>query len=160
MVAVGKLVFSMDGGKHAPDTMDAHAAAEYYDDYTKCAAYVRLVDGEWGIWASGIQRDGLTEDELDFLRLHPPSGDWRPINGFNQSQLIAGFSVTIGGYPMPQTDMFLTASAGAPDRVRALIITPGWVNEDSEESDAARLMRVLAARAHGGIDGLAALAHE
>ena len=159
MIAVGKLVFSMDGDKHAPEGLDAMAAAEYYDDYTKCAGYVVARDGEHGIWLSGIQKPGLTEEELEFLRLHPMSGDWRPIRGFGESQLIAGFAVTVGGYPMPQSDMYLTASAGEPDRVRALIITPGWVENAPDETESARLMRVLQARAHGGVEALAELAH-
>lgn len=156
-VAVGKLVFSMNGGKHAPDSMSAQEAAEYYDDYTKCAGYAVAQDGEHGIWLSGVERAGLTEEERDFLRLHPPSGDWRPIRGFGESQLIAGFSVTIGGYPMPQSRMVLTASGAMPEEMGTLIITPGWMDAEPDETELARMMRVLAARAHGP-EALAALA--
>lgn len=112
---VGKLMFSMkeDVG-HAdarPGVLDAAAASRYYDKACNVGAYVRAGRDRHGIWLAGWLRDGLNDLEVQHLRTHPPSGDWRPIPG-KGSELVAAFAVAIPGFPIQRA---LVASAGADE---------------------------------------------
>jgi hypothetical protein len=113
-VPVGKLMFSMDKDVgHAdarPGVLDAQAAAKYYDKATNVGAYVRAGSDRHGIYLAGWLRDGLTDLEIQHLRANPPSGDWRPIPGKGNSELVAAFSVPVPGFPIQRA---LVASAGA-----------------------------------------------
>jgi hypothetical protein len=151
LIPVGKIMFCRDGGKHvdADPRMSAREAAEHYDDTTKLGAYVSAGEDEWGIWLAGAVKPGLSDEELQHLRANLPSGDWRPVG--MSSELIAAFSVPVGGFAVPRADLYLAASAKGPDRMQALIIRPGMVEDAEElsEGEVARAIRVLAARAHG-----------
>ena len=52
-----------------------------------------------GAWLAGALRPGLNDIEVQHLRTHPPSGDWRPVKG-GPSELVAAFSVPIPGFPI------------------------------------------------------------
>lgn len=101
LVAVGKLMFSMDGGKHAPTSLGFAEASKHYDDSTKVAAFVRAGTDRFGTWLAGALRPGLSDEEVQHVRAHPPSGDWRPIPG-KGTELVAAFCVAVGGFPIPR----------------------------------------------------------
>lgn len=113
LLPVGKLMFSMDDKVgHAdarPGVLDAAAASRFYDKSHNVGAYVRAGRDQHGIWLAGWLRDGLTDAEVQHLRAHPPSGDWRPIPGTGASELVAAFAVAVPGFPIQRA---LVASAG------------------------------------------------
>ena len=106
------------------------------------------------------------------LRLNPPSGDWRPING--QYELICGLAVAVPGFPTPRQGaavVTVTASADGVEVSEAIIASSGWFDADPDalvaldhqglldsEVVAERRLRTLAARAQG-LGALAALAN-
>lgn len=132
LIPVGKIMFSMDGGKHAPTDryMSAAEVAKHYDDTTCVGGYVRAGSDRYGTWLAGSLRPNLSEEEIQHLRTHPPSGDWRPVQ--NTTELIAAFSVPIPGFPIPRAEAYLVASAGGLE-VTALI-TPPLSEEQVEEA--------------------------
>lgn len=121
-VSCGKLMFCREGKKHAPLEHSAVQASRHYDDATKIGGFVRAGDDAFGIWLAGATRHDLTDEEVQYLRLNPPSGDWRPINR-GPSELIAAFSVPVGGFPIPRSELRLVASAER-EEVAALILSP------------------------------------
>jgi hypothetical protein len=124
LVAVGKLMFSMDGGKHAPTSLGFAEASKHYDDSTKVAAFVRAGTDRYGTWLAGALRHGLSEEEVQHVRSHPPSGDWRPIPG-KGTELVAAFCVAVGGFPIPRA-MVASGEAGELTIISApLDLTPG-----------------------------------
>ena len=132
LVPCGKIMFSMDGGKHAPTDryMSAAEVAKHYDDTTCVGAYVRAGSDRHGTWLAGALRPNMSEEEIQHLRTHPPSGDWRPVQ--NTTELVAAFSVPIPGFPIPRAEAYLVASAGSLE-VTALI-TPPISELDAEEA--------------------------
>lgn len=134
LVPCGKLMFSMDGGKHAPvdDYMGYEEVQEHYDDSTKVGAFVRAGSDRYGTWLAGALRPGLTEIEIQHLRTHPPSGDWRPIKG-GPSDLVAAFSVPVPGFPIAR-GRALVASAGG--EITAIISAPLELEEEAMGSRA------------------------
>jgi hypothetical protein len=170
-VTVGKLMFSPDNGGHADRRLSASKASSYYDKTGMAAAYLRVSDGTHGIWSAGSLNPDLTDAQRQEmrrqLRLNPPSGDWRPING--QYELICGLAVAVPGYPIAR--MSIVAGADGVEMYDALIASSGIIEPEpaavaalehlglvDEELQAEREMRALAARAEGGIEALAALA--
>lgn len=120
-LAVGKLMFS---GKHAPLTMSRKAAAQHYDDNTHVGAYIRAVDGQYGIWVAGALRAGLTEEDIQQLKANPPSGDWRPVNG--DLEMVAALAVPVPGFPIPRAQAAIVAS-GDELNLTALLVSSGEV---------------------------------
>jgi uncharacterized protein (DUF1778 family) len=127
LVPCGKLMFAMDGAGHAPtDPQLTYIDIQrYYDDATKVGAFVRAGSDRFGTWLAGALRPGLSEIEIQHLRTHPPSGDWRPIRG-GDSDLVASFSVPVPGFPIPRGEA-LVASAGG--EIIAIISAPLVVSE-------------------------------
>jgi hypothetical protein len=167
-VTVGKLMFSPGNGGHADRGLTASKASAYYDQTGMAAAYLRVTDGVHGIWAVGSLNPDLSDTQRQEmrrqLRLHPPSGDWRPING--QYELICGLAVAVPGFPVPRAVLTMI---GSGDGSEALIASSGWFAPDEaaltalehlglsdEDTEADRKMRALAARAEG-LEALAAL---
>ena len=122
LVPCGKLMFCMEGNGHAPvdDYLQYDEIQQYYDDATKVGAFVRAGADKWGTWLAGALRPGLSEAEIQHLRTHPPSGDWRPIKN-GPSDLVAAFSVPIPGFPIAR-GRALVASAGG--EITAIISAP------------------------------------
>jgi hypothetical protein len=158
-VAVGKLMFSPQQGGHADGRADAKAAAAYYDRTGMAAAYLRAKDGDYGIWVCGSLNPSLSAEQRTAmrreLRLHPPSGDWRPtsVGGY---ELICALAVAVPGFPVPRPapGLALIASAGVFEADEAALhAMEGEVAEFAAE----RRLRTLAARAQG-IEALARLA--
>ncbi len=170
-VTVGKLMFSPDNGGHADRRLSAAKASAYYDKTGMAAAFIRVVDGAHGIWAAGALNPDLTDEQRQQmrreLRLNPPSGDWRPING--QYELICGLAVAVPGFPVPRVVMSVVASGEEIELCDALIASSGLIEADpaaitamehlglvDEDMLAERQIKALAARAQG-LDSLAAL---
>ncbi len=171
-VTVGKLMFSPDNGGHADRRLSASKASAYYDKTGMAAAFIRVIDGAHGIWAAGALNPDLTDAQRQQmrreLRLNPPSGDWRPING--QYELICGLAVAVPGFPVPRVVMSVVASGDQIEMCDALIASSGQIEADpaaivalehlgliDEDTQAERQIKMLAARAAGGLDALAAL---
>lgn len=121
IVPCGKIMFSRDGVGHAPldPSMSYQQVQKWYDDSTKVAAFVRYGEDRFGTWFAGALRSDLTDLEVQHIRTHPPSGDWRPVKGMGD--LIASFCVPIGGFPIV-TPQALVASAGG--ELFAIITAP------------------------------------
>lgn len=118
MVPCGKLMFCREGNGHAPIEMTADEASRYYDDATKVGAFVRAGSDRFGTWLAGAVRSDLTDLDIQHLRTHPPSGDWRPVKN-GPSELVAAFAVPIPGFPIQRA---LVASADG--EISAIITAP------------------------------------
>lgn len=130
-VAVGKLTY---GTGHAPLSAGLQAASAHYDDTGSVGAFVRATDGQYGIWLAGAVRSDLTPEGLRDMRANPPSGDWRALN--NQLELVAALAVVVPGFPIPRSQLALSASAG----ISALIL-PGVQEDDLVEPRSREFLR-------------------
>jgi hypothetical protein len=108
LVPCGKLMFSRKDVGHAPlnETITIAEVYAHYDDATCVGAFVRAGEDKFGTWLAGALRSDLNDLEIQHLRTHPPSGDWRPIKG--QNDLLAAFAVPVPGFPIRRA---LVASA-------------------------------------------------
>ena len=118
-VGAGSLTF---GTGHAPLSMGMQAAAAHYDNTGTVGANVRASDGHLGIWVAGALAPDITAAALRTLRSTPPSGDWRPHQ--HGLELTAVLSVPVPGFPVPRSQLALSASG-----ISALIL-PGLSEED------------------------------
>lgn len=127
LVPCGKLMFCMEGNGHASvdESMGVEQVQRYYDDATKVGAFVRAGSDRFGTYLVGSLRSGLNDLEVQHLRTHPPSGDWRPIKQ-GPSDLVAAFSVPIPGFPISR-GRSLVASAGGD--ITAIISGPLQLDE-------------------------------
>lgn len=119
LVPCGKIMFSRDGPSHAPVdreiTLDE--VRRFYDDSTCTGAFVRAGEDRFGTWIAGALRSDLNDLEIQHLRTHGPSGDWRPIKG--GMDLVAAAAVSVQGYPIRRA---LVATAG--DLITGIITAP------------------------------------
>lgn len=147
-VSCGKLMFCRDGKKHAPLEYSAMQASRHYDDSTKIGGFIAAGDDSFGIWLAGATRHDLTDEEVQYLRANPPSGDWRPINR-GPSELIAAFAVPVGGFPIPRSELRLVAS-GEKEEIAAMILSAPDFDEPEEQRmtrGARRKLKALVASA-------------
>ena len=107
IVPCGKIMFCREGNGHAPDHLSLEEAGRYYDDATKVGAFVRAGEDRFGTWLAGSLRSDLTDLEIQHLRTHPPSGDWRPYK--HSAELLAAFAVPIGGFPIARRALVASA---------------------------------------------------
>jgi hypothetical protein len=116
----------MDGGKHAEadPSLSYLDVQRHYDDATKVGGFVRAGADRFGTWLAGTLRPGLSDLEIQHLRLHPPSGDWRPVRG--STELVAAFAVAVPGYPIPRQ---LSLVASARGDITAIITAPLEIEE-------------------------------
>lgn len=129
-IGAGNLTF---GTGHAPLSMGMQAAAAHYDNTGTVGANVRASDGRLGIWVAGAVVPGLTASQLRTLRSTPPSGDWRPHR--NGLELTAVLSVPVPGFPVPRSQLALSASG-----ISALIL-PGLTDDDITETRSREFLR-------------------
>lgn len=128
IAAVGHL--TMDTG-HADINLSYLGAARHYDHTGFAWADVAAGKDRFGTWVNGVTKPGLTEGEIAFAYAHPPSGDWRPIDG--HLELVAALCVNTAGIPVPRARiasgevMALVAAGALPPRVLA---SPGTVPLD------------------------------
>ena len=128
-VEIGKITFDTD---HAPLTADVVAASRHYDNTGSVGALVRAVNGQHGIWVSGVLRPDLASSGVIALRANAPSGDWRLMDG--NLEMVAALAVPVNGFEAPM--LALSASAG----VQALIL-PGYCDCDEPVRDRSYLRR-------------------
>jgi hypothetical protein len=127
LIPVGKIMFSRDGAGHAKETLSWQEAQRHYDDATCVGAFVRAGTDRFGTWIAGTLRSDLSELEVQHMRTHGPSGDWRPIRPTDMtSELIGVLAVPIQGFPIGRRA--LVASAGG--HITSIITAPLQVNEE------------------------------
>jgi hypothetical protein len=119
-VYVGRLTY---GTGHAPLSAGLQAASSHYDNTGAVGAFVRASDGQHGVWLAGAVRSDIAAEGLRDLRANPPSGDWRALN--RNLELIASLAVPVPGFPIPRSQLALSASAAGDMEVSALIL-PGF----------------------------------
>lgn len=147
-VSCGKLMFCREGKKHAPLEYSAMQASRHYDDGTKVGGFIRAGDDSFGIWLAGATRHDLTDEEVQYLRANPPSGDWRPINR-GPSELVAAFAVPVGGFPIPRSELRLVASAETEEIAALILSAPDFSEHDEKRvtRSARRKIKALVASA-------------
>lgn len=120
-IPVGRIVVgeTVDAG-HASVQYGLAEATRHYDKTALVGAFVRAVDGKYGIWLSGVVRSDCPAERVRDMLANPPSGDWRAENGW--LELIAALSVPVAGFPVPRYEYALTASADDME-VKTLIAT-------------------------------------
>lgn len=121
-VRVGKVTYATN---HAPLSASAKMAASHYDHTGSVGAFVRARNGNLGIWLAGSVRSDISDEGFRDLRANPPSGDWRSLN--RNLELVASLSVPVPGFPIPQAELALSASA--EPEINALILS-GFVPEE------------------------------
>lgn len=150
-VACGQITLDTD---HAPLNVNGDRTRYHYEHTGTAAADVRAKDGRHGIWVAGAVRPKITDAQARALMAAKPSGDWRSMTPGGPLELIGVLAVNVPGFPVPRTEARLVASAAHPDGViEALIAVAPF-----EDAALERRMKVLAARAEGGIGALAELA--
>lgn len=97
VAAVGRLTI---GGGHAPlrHGLTAAEAKAVYDDSSKAWAWVTAVDDQFGIQVNGVVIPGTPDETVTKALAHPPSGDWRPMDG--RLELVAAHCVNTPGIPV------------------------------------------------------------
>lgn len=134
-VAVGHI--TMDTGHAATDLSLAPAAA-HYDNTGAVAADIAVGDDQHGIWFSGRVRPGA---DVEKLRAHALSGDWRPLHG--RLELVAALSVNVPGFPVPRARV---ASGEVVALVAAGALSPAGPAPDPVEMAAQRAVELFAAK--------------
>ena len=117
-VNVGRIVVG-EGG-HASIAYGAVDTNKFYDKTSMVGAFVRAVDGKYGIWLSGAVRSDCPAERVRDMLANPPSGDWRRHDGW--LELIAALSVPVPGFPVPRYEYALAASADSVE-IDALVAT-------------------------------------
>jgi hypothetical protein len=115
-VPVGTL--TMDTG-HAPSG-SAAAALAHYDNTGSGVADLHVGEDIYGIWAAGVLRPGVTEDQIRTLRANGVSGDWRRERDARGAdlglELRAVLAVPVPGFPVPRAEL---AASGAVETLVA-----------------------------------------
>jgi hypothetical protein len=144
MVDIGRLMVGDKG--HAPIGHARVEASRFYDKTGCVGAFVRAVDGKYGIWLAGVVRSDCPAEKVRDMVANPPSGDWRSEGG--SLELVAALSVPVPGFPVPRYEYSLRASADDDVEVVSLVAT-GYVelNPPTYTREAARRKQVLVAKA-------------
>jgi hypothetical protein len=143
LIPCGKLMFSRDGVGHADvddEEMTIQDVMDHYDDATCVGAFVRAGADRYGTYLVGALRSDLNDLEIQHLRTHPPSGDWRPIKGVGE--LIAAFSVPVGGFPIARRALVASANG----EISAIISAPLEITEDMGYRKRLRKRKMLSDR--------------
>lgn len=121
-VAVGRLTI---GGGHANTGLSHREAVRLYDDAATAWAYVAAGEDQFGIWVNGVTADDVDDAVIRKAFAHPPSGDWRPIDG--ALELVAAHCVNSAGIPVPRARV---ASGEVVALVAAGYVAPAPDNPD------------------------------
>ncbi|CAB4912040.1 unannotated protein [freshwater metagenome] len=137
-VATGRLTV---GGGHAHPRFGMVPALAHYDDVSTVIADGRFYEDDHGIAFAGALREDVTPQALALFRAHPPSGDWRRVNG--ALELLLACSVNNPGYPVPRT----MVAAGVQQSLVAAGAMPllGELSDEPEPPDVPLVQQVLAA---------------
>lgn len=156
-VQVGRLIVGDEG--HADVYLSADRAKAFYDKTGLVAAFVRAVDGRFGIWLSGAVRSDCPAERVRDMLANPPSGDWRPGLASSGLELIAALSVPVPGFPVPYAKIGLVASAG-PDGVADFteddvvgMVASGYVPAPTMSRSEIRRKEVLISDAQQALSG-------
>ena len=117
-VNVGRITVGEGGHASVSSWLGLDGAIEHYDKTGMVGAFVRAVDGNHGIWLSGVVRSDCPAEKVRDMEANPPSGDWREEKG--RLELCAALSVPVAGFPVPRYEAALVASGG-DERVVALV---------------------------------------
>lgn len=124
LIGVGKVMFSRSGVGHAPTddpSMSYLDVQAFYDDATCVGAFVRAGSDRYGTWIAGALAPGLNDLEVQHMRTHGPSGDWRPIRPHDRTaELIAAMAVPVQGFPIARRALVASANGG----ITAIITAP------------------------------------
>jgi hypothetical protein len=76
----------------------------------------------FGTWIAGSLAPGLNDLEVQHMRTHGPSGDWRPIHPFDpDGELIAALAVPVQGFPIARRRALVASANG---HITAIITAP------------------------------------
>lgn len=121
IAAVGHL--TMDTG-HADLGYSTTTATRHYDHTGFAWADVAVGEDAHGVWFNGICKPGITAEQIAYAYAHPPSGDWRPLDGGHE--LVAALCVNTPGLPVfrarvasGQILAMVAAGALPPERSRS-----------------------------------------
>lgn len=150
-MAVGTLTV---GAGHADVRLGYRPATEHYDNAATAVAYVRAYEDAHGVAVAGQVIHSATADQVEKLKAHPPSGDWRRIGG--AMELIGVLAVNRPGFPVTRTresagrQTALVAAAPVPrstkPRARQMIEEAVTAALDAYRAREDRARRVAAAR--------------
>jgi hypothetical protein len=121
-VPIGRVTI---GTGHAPLNLGAAAARAHYDHTGTVVGMARAKDGVFGIWLSGVIKSDATPEQIRDFRMCPPSGDWRIHDGALELQ--AALAVNVAGFPVPRSQLSLSASAESLEIATLILAAP---NED------------------------------
>lgn len=119
--------------RHAPDHLNAGAAAVHYDHTGYAPADVAIGPDAYGIWVAGALRSDATETDIEILRASALSGDWRPVAG--RHRLVGVLAVNAPGFRIARA----LAASGA-----LITVGPGCNQCDEQPSLEDRLSAVEA----------------
>lgn len=151
-IAVGTIVMDTD---HGDVSLTAQAARRRYDDTGLAVADVVVGMDEFGYWFSGAIRPDLSDEKRRAFKAANLSGDWRPVQG--QHQLTGILTCNLPGFTIPRPQAVVLASGDDSDEVGTVLAAGFVLVNEGDATDAIR-MRVLAARAEGGLPALAEIA--
>ena len=142
VVHVGRI--TVGEGGHAPTVshLGMMGAIEHYDKTGTIGAFVRAIDGRYGIWLSGAVRSDCPAEKVRDMQANPPSGDWRSENG--RLELCAALSVPVGGFPVPRYEAALVASAAGDEEIVALVASGYSAPGEFTRSDQRKMERLKA----------------
>lgn len=151
-IAVGTIVMDTDHGDVA---LTAQAARRRYDNTGLAVADVVVGMDEFGYWFAGAIRPDLSEEKRRAFKAANLSGDWRPVQG--QHELAGILTCNLPGFTIPRPQAVVLASGDDSDEVGTVLAAGFVLVNEGDATDAIR-MRVLAARAEGGLPALAEIA--
>lgn len=124
------------GGGHADGELGMRAAAIHYDSTSSAVADVYCGEDEFGIWVSGMVREGVTAKQVRELRASAVSGDWRGVmvSGAPAMELMAVLAVNVPGFPIRR------ARANMHGEQQVSLVAAGMVQPDPMSAE--RLARV------------------
>lgn len=144
-VPVGKVMFSRSGAGHASTdpNLSWQEVQRHYDDATKVGAFVRAGSDRFGTWIAGALRADLTDLEIQHMRTHGPSGDWRPIKPTDAtSELVAALAVPVQGFQIPRKALVASANG----HITAIITAPLELSEEDGRRRRRRKKEMLKSR--------------
>ncbi len=141
LVPIGKVMFSRDGVGHAPTDPELtwQDVQRHYDDATCVGAFVHAGSDRFGTWIAGELAPGLNDLEVQHMRTHGPSGDWRPIKPTDMtSELVATIAVPIQGFQIARRALVASANG----HITAIITAPLALT-DSDRTHSRRRAKVM-----------------
>lgn len=157
-VAVGQITLD---APHAPLKAGLADATRHYDHSGTATADVRVGEDAYGIWIAGAVRSDAEPEKVRALAAAKISGDWRSMRG--RLELVGLLAVNVPGFPVPRVSARVASGEVAEplEDDRLALVAAGIVDEPGmvlSPEALNRTVRVLGARARGGVEGLTALA--